>query len=170
VPARADQRGAIRVRVGSWPPRFHGNSPGRRDCSSSASCAGPSSSSPTLPADHGSACRGFRRNLALRAGTAARGSIALLTDVRSDLAGRPVLLVEDILDTGYTCIFSSGCSGSATVRGSRPVSWCESSPPAGRGPDRLPRLRHPRFWAVGLRPGLGRVAGAPSPYIGTIAG
>ena len=34
--------------------------------------------------------------------TAASGNIALLADVRSELAGRPVLLVEDILDTGHT--------------------------------------------------------------------
>jgi hypoxanthine phosphoribosyltransferase len=39
------------------------------------------------------------------AGTAASGNIALLTDVRSELAGRPVLLVEDILDTGHTLRF-----------------------------------------------------------------
>ncbi len=38
-------------------------------------------------------------------GTAASGNIALLTDVRSELAGRPVLLVEDILDTGHTLHF-----------------------------------------------------------------
>jgi len=38
-------------------------------------------------------------------GTAASGNIALLSDVRSELAGRPVLLVEDILDTGHTLHF-----------------------------------------------------------------
>lgn len=38
-------------------------------------------------------------------GTAASGNIALLTDVRSEIAGRPVLLVEDILDTGHTLHF-----------------------------------------------------------------
>ncbi|MDP1603370.1 MAG: hypoxanthine phosphoribosyltransferase [Legionella sp.] len=38
-------------------------------------------------------------------GTAATGKIALLTDVRSEIAGRPVLLVEDILDTGHTLHF-----------------------------------------------------------------
>ena len=39
------------------------------------------------------------------AGTAASGNVSLLTDVRSELAGRPVLLVEDILDTGHTLRF-----------------------------------------------------------------
>jgi len=39
------------------------------------------------------------------AGTAATGNIRLLTDVRSVLAGRPVLVVEDILDTGHTLHF-----------------------------------------------------------------
>lgn len=38
-------------------------------------------------------------------GTAASGNIALLTDLRSAIAGRPVLLVEDILDTGHTLHF-----------------------------------------------------------------
>ena len=39
------------------------------------------------------------------AGTAASGNVSLLTDVRSELAGRPVLLIEDILDTGHTLHF-----------------------------------------------------------------
>ena len=38
-------------------------------------------------------------------GTAASGNIALLTDLRGEIAGRPVLLVEDILDTGHTLHF-----------------------------------------------------------------
>lgn len=38
-------------------------------------------------------------------GTEASGNIALLADVQSELAGRPVLLVEDILDTGHTLRF-----------------------------------------------------------------
>lgn len=38
-------------------------------------------------------------------GTAASGHVSLLADVRCDLAGRPVLLVEDILDTGHTLEF-----------------------------------------------------------------
>ena len=38
-------------------------------------------------------------------GTTASGNVALLTDVRCGLAGRPVLLVEDILDTGHTLDF-----------------------------------------------------------------
>lgn len=38
-------------------------------------------------------------------GTAASGNIRLLTDLRSEIAGRPVLLVEDILDTGHTLHF-----------------------------------------------------------------
>jgi hypoxanthine phosphoribosyltransferase len=38
-------------------------------------------------------------------GCAPSGEVALLADVQSELAGRPVLLVEDILDTGHTLAF-----------------------------------------------------------------
>lgn len=38
-------------------------------------------------------------------GTDPSGNVSLLADLRCDIAGRPVLLVEDILDTGHTLRF-----------------------------------------------------------------
>jgi len=38
-------------------------------------------------------------------GIVASGNVALITDVRTALAGRQVLLIEDILDTGHTLCF-----------------------------------------------------------------
>lgn len=38
-------------------------------------------------------------------GTAASGNVELLTDLRCGIAGRPVLIVEDIVDTGHSLRF-----------------------------------------------------------------
>lgn len=55
------------------------------------------------------------------AGTESAGSIAILRDVESDVTGRSVLLVDDILESGRTLAFAKDL---LAARGAREVRTC----------------------------------------------
>lgn len=55
------------------------------------------------------------------AGTKSRGEVKVLKDISSDVAGRRVLLVDDILESGRTLAFAKA---SVTERGARRVETC----------------------------------------------
>ena len=85
------------------------------------------------------------------AGTVSSGKVKIGLDLQEDIAGRDVLLVEDILDTGNTL-----SKLVAELKGRQPASLklCVllDKPQAHRG--RLRGLYHPRRLRGGLRPGL----------------
>jgi hypoxanthine phosphoribosyltransferase len=54
-------------------------------------------------------------------GTASRGEVLVLRDVESELAGRDVVIVDDILDSGRTLAFAKAL---LTTRGARSVRTC----------------------------------------------
>ena len=56
-----------------------------------------------------------------REGTVSSGTVRILHDVESDVRGRDVLLVDDILDTGRTLAFAKDLIG---ARGARSVATC----------------------------------------------
>src|SRR5262249_45453746 len=55
------------------------------------------------------------------AGTASSGEVKVLRDVESELGGRDVVIVDDILDSGRTLAFAKALLSS---RGSRSVRTC----------------------------------------------
>ena len=55
------------------------------------------------------------------AGTASGGEVKILRDVETDLAGREVVIVDDILDSGRTLAFAKALLGR---RGARSVKTC----------------------------------------------
>jgi hypoxanthine phosphoribosyltransferase len=55
------------------------------------------------------------------AGTTSRGEVKVLRDVESELTGRDVVIVDDILDSGRTLAFAKALLAS---RGSRSVRTC----------------------------------------------
>ena len=74
-------------------------------CSRAASCSPPISSAPcTAPAwrrrSSSSTCR------AIATARVSSGKVAILRDVESDVRGRDVLLVDDILESGRTVVFA----------------------------------------------------------------
>ena len=84
------------------------------------------------------------------------GAVRMIMDLRRNIAGKHVLIVEDIVDTGYTLAYLV-----RTLAARQPASLktCVLGAQAGaaRGlrPDRLPRFRDPRRMGRRLRSRLG---------------
>lgn len=105
---------------------------------------------------------------AYRAGTSSPGAVQLVADVRIDLRGRHVVVVDDIVDTGHSLRYVLGM---VRARGPASLKACVLL----RKPDRLEADVHvdyvgfdiPDVWVVGY--GLDYADRyRPLPYIGSI--
>jgi hypoxanthine phosphoribosyltransferase len=102
------------------------------------------------------------------AGSRSTGEVRLIMDVRSELAGKHVLVVEDIVDTGHTLDYLLRL---LRARGAASVEACVLV----RKPDRVEvpvEIRYlgfdiPDRWVVGYGLDLGEL-GRTLPYIGWI--
>ena len=95
-------------------------------------------------------------------GTQSSGVVRILKDLDTDLMGKDVLIVEDIIDSGLTL---SWLKTNLVSRGTASVEICTAfrKPDGREGPDRrqVRRLRHPQRVRCGLRPGLRREVPQP---------
>ena len=88
--------------------------------------------------------------------TETTGVVRITSDVTQPIAGKHVLLVEDIVDTGLTMRFlleNLATRHPASREGV--LAAREARPGAGQDRHRLPGLRHRRRLRGGLRAGLG---------------
>ena len=97
------------------------------------------------------------------AGTETSGQVRILKDLSQPIAGRDVIVVEDIIDTGLTLNYLLrylADKGPASIR-----ICCLLDKPARRLAeidDRLPRLHHPGPLRHRLRPRLRRALPQPA--------
>ena len=97
------------------------------------------------------------------AGTKSSGVVRILKDLDTDIAGRDVLIVEDIIDSGLTLswlISNLGSRGPASLE----VVHAAAQARGGQGRDRreVHRLRHPQRVRRRVRPGLRREVPQPA--------
>ena len=92
------------------------------------------------------------------------GVVRILKDLDRDIAGRDVLVVEDIIDSGLTLSLAAAQPAQPRTR-RRSRSWrCCASPRRSRStsPVQVRRLRHPERVRRRLRPGLRRALPRPA--------
>ncbi len=103
------------------------------------------------------------------AGTQSSGVVRILKDLDTDIKGKHVLIVEDIIDSGLTLSWLLSNLGS---REPASLEVCTTAAQArgGQGRHRRPvdRLRHPQRVRRRLRPGLRREY-RNLPFVGTLA-
>ena len=97
------------------------------------------------------------------AGTQSSGVVRIVKDLDTDLTGRHVLIVEDIIDSGLTLSWLLGnleSRGAAVGRDLRPAAQARSR--EGRRHRQVPRLRHPEPVRRRLRARLRRALPQPA--------
>ena len=96
-------------------------------------------------------------------GTKSSGVVRILKDLDTDITGRHVLIVEDIIDSGLTL---SWIMANLESRAAASVEICTllRKPEAAKVDDRraVRRLRHPQRVRRRLRPGLRRAVPQPA--------
>ena len=103
-------------------------------------------------------------------GTKSSGVVRILKDLDTDITGKHVLIVEDIIDSGLTLSWIK-----ANLESRAPGLGRDLHPAAqargGQGRDRreVRRLRHPQRVRRRLRPRLRREATATCAIVGTLA-
>ena len=96
-------------------------------------------------------------------GTKSSGVVRILKDLDTDITGKHVLIVEDIVDSGLTLSLDQGqprVARRGVGRDLHPAAQARGR--QGRGRRALRRLRHPQRVRRRLRPGLRRAVPQPA--------